>query len=829
MLTRIDIQVALEKAIGEDATLAVIHSSLFEISGLDNLSKWEYLAALQKLSDQGLTIALPTFTFEFCQGEVFDTYETKSNTGILGMWLLELEESRRTPHPIYSFSVLGQLSDQIIESQSTSCFGNDSQFAVFEKLHARLVMMGCNWKCCSQFHRYEEEVKVPYRTFKTFTGMANYGNGLAPTEAIMFVRDKNINASYDVNRAIEPMWSRELVRSVPLGVGKVESVSCDSFAESCRSLLRDDPLYFVEERPKVAHLIRQSAEISQLPHLNIAVLGNANISFLTKVLAAQAKKIIENRVVNVYEPPFGQAKKQLSFTNSELYAFKANVVFFTDRLEDVLGIDRLEEVSDPVRALERVVEYSLEIETFTEKGTELVVVNLFSCFRPAQLGSQEWVYETHENTLVLQANKILEERLRALKPVHLFDVIGAASRFIGGAVFDPRLWYVGRFGYSAEFSQYLAERYSAILVAHLGIGIRLLVVDLDNTLWGGVLGEVGVSGLSLGGDYPGNAFLAFQRVLKHLNERGIALAICSKNDEAHALEAINKLPNMLLAENDFAGIRINWQPKWENILELSEELNLGLEHIGFVDDNPVERDFVRRQLPAVQILELPDDPSMFGDTLLLSPFLSVFSLTHEDQLRATNYRARQKIEKSRQSYKDIESFYASLKSVISIYPLSDTNINRVTQLVSKTNQFNTTIRRHSTEDLHKLNASDKTGVFAIGLEDRYSENEIIGVVALRGNVPISGQVEIDTFLLSCRVLGRGLEAGIIYWMTCVSRDWGMETLNGSIVPSERNTPVRSVYQEYGFTQFDDTTWLYNLRGEAKSCPAWIELKVCIDA
>jgi FkbH-like protein len=356
---------------------------------------------------------------------------------------------------------------------------------------------------------------------------------------------------------------------------------------------------------------------------------------------------------------------------------------------------------------------------------------------------------------------------------------------------------VGRIPFSEPFSRVVARRWSGLILAILGKTARAVVVDLDNTLWGGVLGEDGIAGVQLGGDFPGNAYMAFQRVLKSVTGRGIALAVCSKNDEDLALQAIDRLPAMQIRSGDIVAHRINWRPKWENIREIAAELNLGLESLLFIDDNPAERAAARRNLPGLRVLELPEDPAFYAEALSASPWLEVAAITAEDRKRVQSYRARREMEQQRTQAASLEDFYESLQMKLYLQPLSDGNAARAAQLCMKTNQFNTTTRRYDQRELRKI-VDDGDDVVVVGLQDRYSELENIGLIILRAEGANGREGMVDSYLLSCRILGRGIETAVLHWalQRAAARNWS--SVRGMIIETERNTPVRSIFRDAGF-------------------------------
>lgn len=809
---------ALKGVIAPEDDFVVVHSSLFALRVPGEQLKWPLLGALRSLSESGHTLALPSFTFSFCGGGRFDLRRSRSETGVLADWLLELEGARRSPHPIYSFAVLGPRSAEVLACPSSTTFSEDSPFGLFDRERTRLVMLGCGWEYCTQLHRYEEAAAVPYRLYKSFEGEAELGGGPKPCAARFFVRDIGLDPEplNDFAPAIARLRDRGAIATGGLAAGRIESLACADLAATCREMLAQDPLAFVEQPRRVAYALEQRKRRSEQPTLRIALIGAANLELLRGSLEAALPLLFPDREIALHLPPFGQAERELSLPDSDLAAFAPEVLVFADRLEDLLRVDSLDGAGDGVEAaVERYV--ALIRAGIDGLGARALVLGFAATGAPA-LGQADGT-----RALVEAANRQLAEGLAGEGRASVIDLQGEAARFAGGAVRDERLWFLGRLPFSRAFGEALAHRIGAALLAASGRSARLLVLDLDNTLWGGVLGEDGLEGLQIGGDYPGNAFKHFQGVLKRLSERGIALAIASKNDQSEALDAIARLPDMVLREGDFAALRIDWNDKPGNLEAMAAELGLGLESIAFVDDNPAERARMRLTLPAVKVIELPDDPAGFAEALLASPYLECLTLTAEDRGRAKRYTARRKLEGSRKRFERAEDFYAHLQPRVHITPLGPGNAARAEQLALKTNQFNTTGRRHDRAALERLQA-EGAGVYVIGLEDRYSERESIGLLVVRWGRPLADCAEIDLFLLSCRVLGRGVETGVLSWLAGAARARGLGRIVGRIESLPRNEPVRGLYRSHGFKPNGrDNGWELALSAGALALPSWLEL------
>lgn len=777
------------------------------------------LYGLFSLIEAGWTVALPAFTFSFCSGRSFHYQKSKSEVGVLADWLLANHpDAVRTRHPIYSFVTAGPSAIDLLECESPTAFGDDSPFGLFERENAALVMLGCSWRYATQLHRYEERASVPYRYFKQFAGQADLGDGVGERDVSvrMYVRNLALDATNDFAPAVERLRSDGLIKTASLWRGRIESVCIADLARTCTEILRTDPLGFVANRAAVAHGLTTARRASEQTALRVAILGSSNVHLLRSALESDFSSYLSDRNVETHVVPYGQFRQALIDPDSELRRWQPHISIFCDRLEDLLGQARLDDV-EIAHAIEVVEQYVQLVSEYVVAHQSWVVVHrfalLYRCTDTA--GGSEMT------AMIEKVNNVLESGLADLPQVLWVDVASEAASHSGLAV-DFRLWHLARMPYSESFSRVLARKWTGKVLAVLGKTARVVILDLDNTLWGGVLGEEGMEGVHLGGDFPGNVFRSFQRVLKSLTKCGIALAICSKNDEDLATGAIETLTEMQFRLADIAAYRINWQEKWLNILDIAGELNLGLESFLFVDDNPVEREAIRRNLPAVKVLDLPDDPAAYAEAVLASPWLSVAKVTSEDRKRVKNYRARRQVERQRSGAASLEDFYASLQMRLTLNPLAGDNIVRATQLCMKTNQFNTTTRRYDQHALRKI-VAEGGDVVVLGLEDRYSEQENVGLIILRAMPNFPQQGVVDSYLLSCRVLGRGLEAGVLHWALhrASARRWTL--LRGMVVETERNTPARKVFQDAGFQKGDiDGEWVTNTT-LPPVLPTWLNL------
>lgn len=819
MSQRRDLTEGLHRILGDEPGIAVIHSSIANLRLEQPTGRWDVLFAVRALVERGWTVALPAFTFEFCEGKPFFLEGSPSGTGILADWLLTaFPEARRTAHPIYSFAVLGPESPAIMDCPSPTTFGDGSPFDLFEQRNAKMVMLGCGWEYCTQFHHYEEKAAVPYRHFKDFKGTADYGDGMGARDASarMFVRDLEIEPENDFS----PIWAKlektGRLAKVELQYGLIQCATARDIGEVAEAELTADSWSLVKDRSVTAYRASLVARKASQDPVRVAILGSANLALLKAGLEKATEALVPDLGLKLYTPDYGQLFQAILDPNGRLYAHRAELTLFCDRLEDLIGVRVLDE-AEFARAEKRVADYVNAIETYRSQASGWIVVHRFAS--AADVGRAD--ARTLHQDFYERMNGLLRERLEKLEQVVFLDVAAEAAHH-PCAVNDARLWFVGRYPYGDDFSRALGRKWAGLLLALKGKTARLVVLDLDNTLWGGVLGEDGIDGLHLGGDYPGNAFMAFQKVIKGVYRRGIALAVCSNNDEDLALQALRELPDMQIGPDDLVSYRIDWNPKWQNIKSLCEEFNLGHESVLFIDDNPVEREGVRRNLPGVRVLDLPPDPALYADTLAHTPWLEALEVTAEDMKRVDSYKARKKIEEIRQGAANLEDFYADLGMILHVQNISDENAARAVQLCQKTNQFNATTRRHQKSDLTAMRDAG-ADVVVLGLEDRYSDFENIGLIVLKPNPEVGTKGIVESYLLSCRVLGRGLETAVLGWAVKRAKFRGWSRLDGQIVETERNTPVRDVFKYAGFEASDEPGWWHHASDEEAAMPSWLTM------
>lgn len=394
----------------------------------------------------------------------------------------------------------------------------------------------------------------------------------------------------------------------------------------------------------------------------------------------------------------------------------------------------------------------------------------------------------------------------------LLDISGLAQRIGTERWHDPIAWHVAQQPFSHSLLPVYAEALARLLGAIRGKSRKVLVLDLDNTCWSGVIGDDGMDGINLAaGDPVGEAHLALQAYALALRECGIVLAVSSKNDDAIARRVFREHPDMLLREEDVAVFQANWIDKPANLVEIANSLNLGLESLVFVDDNPAERELVRQSLPQVAVPELPDSPAFYVRTLAAASYFEAVTLSSEDRSRARFYAENAKRAAVQASAGGIDDYLRSIEMKISFAPFDERGRARITQLINKSNQFNLTTRRYSEAEIAALGIETGVTTLQVRLKDKFGDNGMISTVICRDR---GTEREIDTWLMSCRVLGRKVEEAVLAELVRRAREQGISRLVGIYRPSGRNGIVADHYERLGFkpdrVARDGERWLLDI-------------------
>jgi FkbH-like protein len=408
-------------------------------------------------------------------------------------------------------------------------------------------------------------------------------------------------------------------------------------------------------------------------------------------------------------------------------------------------------------------------------------------------------------------NLCLADNLDDVSNIHIFN----SQKWIevaGKNAFNPKLWYMGKIVYGNDVFKEATTDIKAALQGISGNARKLIILDLDDTLWGGIVGDLGWENLKLGGHDPvGEAFVDFQNELRALTNRGIILGIVSKNEESVALEAIDSHPEMVLRRNDFSGWKINWQDKAQNILDLVTELNLGLQSVVFIDDNRVERARIRETLPDVLVPEWPEDKLLYKRKLLSLACFDTPSISEEDAQRSKMYVLEQKRDELKASVNSLDEWLKTLNVKVKIEELNKNNLQRTTQLLNKTNQMNLSTRRLSESELLNWLAEENRKLWTFRVSDRFGESGLTGILSLECE---NGKAKIVDYILSCRVFGRKIEETMLHVAVQYAQSKNLTNVYAQYIPTPKNKPCLGFLEKSGFV-FDesDSTFHWDAKNE----------------
>jgi len=526
--------------------------------------------------------------------------------------------------------------------------------------------------------------------------------------------------------------------------------------------------------------------------ITLAMLGSASVEHLLAGLRVGALK--RGLWLSTYTPAYGQYLQELFSPDSSLHTFKPNTTLFAFDVFHLFGIAmgispeaQLEAACDKIRNA-----WHLAHKNFGGHIIQQTVVPQF----PPLIGNNEHRLPGSLYWLTHRVN----ERLRSMADEEGVDLLAIDGRIMIDGLsnwFNPILWHMAKQDISPAVSPIYGDLAAHLIAARQGRSYKCLVLDLDNTLWGGVIGDDGLEGIVLGqGNAQGEAYLAMQRYVKALSERGVILAVCSKNDEANALLPFEQHPEMILKRSDIACFIANWQDKATNLREIAHQLNIGLDSLVFVDDSLYERNLVRRELSMVAVPELPESPSQYPYFIAEQGYFEALNITPEDRERSKQYQANLKREALKLSITNMDDYLRSLEMELRWQVFHRTDLQRVVQLINKTNQFNLTTRRYGEDEVLALMTDPQSLTLQLRLIDRFGDNGIIGIVIGRsiGN----GDMMIDTWLMSCRVLGRTVEQATLNLVVSEARCLGIQRLIGEYRPTDKNSMVREHYSNLGF-------------------------------
>lgn len=528
----------------------------------------------------------------------------------------------------------------------------------------------------------------------------------------------------------------------------------------------------------------------------IAILGGPTTTQLTELVEVFLADLNPRPVI--YEAEYGLFRQEILTPGSELDRFQPDIVFIATGARDVTCALPPHAPPDAVAAdVTREVEgYASLWDLVQSRWHAMVIQNLFDVPPWDVMGHHAVRLPAARQRVIQQLNVRFAES--APEHVVLHDLPAVVVESGSQEWFDPRYYHEAKMPCGPECLVPYAHSVASLTKAMLGRSRKVLVLDLDNTMWGGVIGDVGLEEIQVGqGSGEGEAFLHLQAYARDLKDRGIILAVCSKNDDPVAREPFERRPDMILKLSDFACFVANWNNKADNLRQIAERLDLGLDSFVFIDDNPAERAVVRRFAPEVAVPDLPEDPAGYVEAVARHRFFETVAWTTEDADRASYYAQNAQRAEQREQATDLNAFLQSIDMRASVRPVTDVNIKRVTQLVNKSNQFNLTTVRRTLAEINQIAGSPEWWTVTVSLADSLGDNGLISVLFLERQDRV---MNIDTWLMSCRVLQRGVEQYVLNWLVAKAQEAGCAEIRGTYVPTDRNGMVEDHYDKLGFSR-----------------------------
>lgn len=529
--------------------------------------------------------------------------------------------------------------------------------------------------------------------------------------------------------------------------------------------------------------------------MNVALLSNVNV--LT--IAEKA-----NKFANTYTPPgYNTWMTELLDNNSGINQKDIDVIVFL--------LDGTSLVNEAMNPRELVEKFEV-IESFAKTHPNIgIVVNTIDVIDYLPKPISEF---PSARDLQLQWNKNLKKS--NTKNLNWFDLVELISIYGRKKMYSNKGWYLGNIRFSNFGDDIILNEIRKVLKGFVGIRKKCIVLDLDNTLWGGVIGEDGIDGISLSNIKEGSQYYLFQKQLKRLKELGVLLAICSKNNPDDAIEVMKKHPSMVLKEEDFVSMKINWKTKVENISELAQELNIGLDSILFLDDSKFERESVKNQLPEVIVPEFPEDTTKLPNwfTNIQKEYFMFILVTEEDTRKTEMYRSQMKREYLKKTTPKLDEYLKSLQMKQRIWFVTEKDIPRAAQLTQKTNQFNLTTRRYTEFDIRRMVESDDYIVLMSSMRDKFGDNGKIALMIIEK----ADKVKIDTFLMSCRVMGRYIENQFVDYVENMLSEMGIEEIEAEYIPTKKSVPVKDFWDSLGYKRAKEENGLVKYKLKIREKP-----------
>lgn len=534
------------------------------------------------------------------------------------------------------------------------------------------------------------------------------------------------------------------------------------------------------------------------PEFRVGILRNFTVEPLLPVLASEMAR--DAIVPTIYVGDFDAIAADALGSNGPLAKFDPQAIviaLWLDALAPRL-VGRFPSLNeeDVTAEISRVLTYVRDMLDGIRRFSQApVLLNNFPFPHRRALGILDAQRDDSQTEAVLSLNRGLRAIAKEVGNVFMVDYMSLFALVGSAEGFDERNWVHRRSPLGRRVLIPIGQEYAKYLRALRGNVRKCVVVDCDNTLWGGIVGEDGINGIQLGESHPGSNHTSLQRELTNLYDRGVLVALCSKNNEADVMEVLRSHPGMVLKESHVAAHRINWEDKASNLRAIARELNIGLDSLVFVDDSAFECGLVREQLPEVAVVELKNDGTDYATQLARHGYFDSLVTSSEDKLRTAHFKAEAERRELQGSASSLGEFLESLEMVAEIGAAHEEVVPRIAQLTQKTNQFNLTTRRYAEADIRRFAASDSADVIYLRLKDKVADLGIVGVAIMQTT---DGVAEVDSFLMSCRALGRGVELVMLDALRRRAEERGCARMRGVFIPTAKNAQVATFYESAGF-------------------------------
>ena len=546
--------------------------------------------------------------------------------------------------------------------------------------------------------------------------------------------------------------------------------------------------------------------------INVAILGGSTTDLIKKTLS---KLMLANKIkVNIYESNYNQFYFEAINISKKLKSFNPDIIYIHITNKNIEPFPKVEDSDAKISKLlkQNIEKFHNIWKSLTKEFNCTIIQNNFEFLNYSSLGNLDSSKNYGKINFINQLNAALYKKIQNFNNIIINDINLISSRFGLKKWQDDTLYFNYKYALSFDAIQVLAYSISRIILSLLGKSKKCLVVDFDNTIWGGVIGEVGEKNIEIGNDSPrGEIFLRFQKYLLDLTSIGIILAGCTKNEYKVAASGL-KNKNCIIKENNFAVIQANWKNKAENIRIIAKKLNIGLDSIVFVDDSKFERESVKTQLPMVAVPEIGEDPENFIHNLDILNYFEKSILSKEDLKRSNYYENNFKREQIKTKYKDYKEYLKSLKMKSLFKNFNKFNLTRVVQLINKTNQFNLTMKRMSEKDVLKISNNKDYLTISANLEDKFGDNGIVTILIAEIK---KRRLEIKSWLMSCRVFNRNLEIALFDQLIILCKKKGIENIHGTFIPSDKNNIVKNFYASLNFKKNGKNKWKFKVEKKYK--------------